>query len=85
MDETKKHLVMSLLIKRGLNSCEVYDIITDIEKVIDSNYQNYNDVICDFEAWTDNLHDVQFYEVKHTKDKFEVRPHDEKLKPIVCL
>ena len=85
MDETKKHLIMSLLIKQGLNSDEVYGTITDIEKVIDSNYQNCNEVICDFETWTDNLLDVQFYEVKQTKDKFEVRPHNEKLKPIVCL
>lgn len=58
----------------------MYSITNDIERVIDSKYQNSTDTIHDFKLWTDKLPSDQRYEVKQTEQTFNVRIHNKKQK-----
>lgn len=78
MDETKKHLIIELLIKHELKSVDVYSIMNDIEAVVDSKYQTFTEAVRDFEEWTDDFPSDQVYEIKQTEHTFEVRLHHEK-------
>ena len=78
MEKIKKDLIIDLLVEHGLNPVGVYSIANGVEKVIDSEFHMFAGVKIVFDSWTSEFQSDQLYEVKRTKDKFEIRPHNKK-------